>query len=138
MNSNIKNLKDDFIEKQGLNISRKYVDESEYNDLLEKYRTRLGKKEVLEKYQVEEDESYNIKFYTEEPEETSDEELSQYISLKLIEKLESLEKKQETMKSIMIFWFVLTIIGIICVVYFGYQINQYISSINDFITKIIR
>jgi hypothetical protein len=138
MNTNIENFKEAFIEKQGLNTSRKYVDEAEHKLLLDKYRTRSGKKEVLENYEVEEDEGYNVRFYTEEEEETSDQELFQYVSLELLEKIDNLEKKQETMKNIMILWFILTVIGIIGVVYLGYRINQYISSVSDLLDKIIR
>ncbi len=46
-------------------------------------------------------------------EEVTDEELSEYISLKSIQKLDSIDDKLSIIKNIMIFWCVLTALGII-------------------------
>lgn len=54
-----------------------------------------------------------LRFYTEESETVTDEELSQYVLLKMLDKLDNLDKKINTMKNIMIFWCALAIISII-------------------------
>jgi hypothetical protein len=69
------------------------------------------KDEIKKIYQVEENASGWLNFYTEQAETVTEEELSQYISMKLIQRLDSIDEKVNTMKNIMIFWVVLSIIG---------------------------
>ena len=113
MNTIVQNYKENFVKENGLDKSRKYVIGEEYAELLKKYKSRATKNEVLENYEVEEDESYNIKFFTEVPEEISEDELSKYISMKTVEKLNGIDYKVNIIKNIMIVLLLLTILGIL-------------------------
>lgn len=75
------------------------------------------KKEVEKDFKVETDMVGKMRFYTEESETVTDEELSQYVFLKMLDKLANLDMKINIMKNIMIFWCVLTIISIIFYLY---------------------
>lgn len=50
------------------------------------------------------------KYYKKVPIDIEDKELSLMVQLKIYEKLEQIDNKQSTIKNIMIFWFVITII----------------------------
>ncbi len=114
MNSFIKEYKDNFLKHQKITYRRTYVSDSENDRLNSKYNNSKSDKNEIEKdYQVEVNASGWLNFYTEQSEEVTDEEFLQYISMKLIQKLDSIDDKVDTMKNIMIFWVVLTILGII-------------------------
>ncbi len=112
MNSYIKNVKDDFLKTHELTFRRIYLSDSENKEVLKKYKKNPD--EIRQLYKVGEDTVGNIRFYTEISEEVSDKELSEYISIKAIQKLDSIDNKLSTIKNIMIFWCVLTILGIFC------------------------
>ncbi len=114
MNSFVKEYKDNFLKQQKLTYRRTYVSDSENDKLNSKYnKSESDKDEIRKVFQVEENASGWLNFYTEQSEEVTDEEFSQYISMKLIQKLDSIDDKVDTMKNIMIFWVVLTILSII-------------------------
>lgn len=114
MNSFIKEYKDNFLKQQKLTYRRTYVSDSENDRLNSKYNNSESDKNEIEKvYQLEVNASGWLNFYTEQSEEVTDEEFLQYISMKLIQKLDSIDDKVDTMKNIMIFWVVLTIVGIV-------------------------
>lgn len=111
MNSFIQEYKDNFLKQQKLTYRRFYLSESENDKLIKIYKK--NKSGVEKDFKVEKDISGRKYFYTEKFETVTDEEVSQYISMKLIQKLDSIDDKVDTMKNIMIFWVVLTILGIV-------------------------
>jgi rubrerythrin len=120
LNSFIQEYKDNFLKQQKLTYRRIYVSDSENDKLNSKYNQSQSNKDEIEKdFQVEKNASGWLNFYTEKSEEVTDEELSQYISMKLIQKLDGIDKKLDTMKNIMIFWLFLTILGMLVVLLFA-------------------
>ncbi len=113
MNSYIKKFKDDFLKTHELTFRRIYLSDSENKEVLKKYKRNPD--EIRELYKVEEDTVGNIHFYTEISEEITDKELSEYVSLKSIQKLDSIDDKLLIIKNIMLFWCVLTVVGIFCI-----------------------
>ncbi len=114
MNNIIQVYKDNFIKQQKLTCRRIYVSDSENDKLNSKYNESQSNKDEIEKdFKVEKNASGWYNFYTEQSQDITDEELSQYISMKLIQKLDSIDDKVDTMKNIMIFFVVLTVLGIV-------------------------
>ncbi len=111
MNSYIKNIKEDFIKTQELTCRRIYLSDTENKEVLKKYKQNPD--EIRQLYKVAEDTVGNLHLYTEISEEITDKELSEYIFLKSIQKLDSIDDKLSIIKSIMAFWCVLTVLGII-------------------------
>lgn len=111
MNSYLKKFKDDFLKTHELTFRRIYLPNSENKEVLKKYKKNPD--DIRQLYKVAEDTVGNIHFYTEISEEITDKELSEYISLKSIQKLDSIDAKLSIIKNIMIFWCVLTVLGII-------------------------
>ncbi|HEY5583749.1 MAG TPA: hypothetical protein VIK78_04565 [Ruminiclostridium sp.] len=116
MNTRIQKYKDNFLKQQQITYRRTYVSESENEKLTKKYnKSESDENEIKKNFKVEEDSVVigRFRFYTEQSETVTEEEISQYISMKIINRLDSLDEKINTMKGIMIFWVVLTIIGMI-------------------------
>lgn len=67
--------------------------------------------------EVETQDGKNI-FYKTHLENNFDEnQVNQAIQLKMLDELEKMNEKQNTMKNIMVFWLILTIINLCCVIY---------------------
>jgi hypothetical protein len=114
MNTRVQEYKDNFLKEQKLTYNRIYVSDSENDKLNSEYnKSEINKAEIKKNYRVEENAAGWLNFYTEQSETVTEQELSQYISIKLIQKLDSIDKKLYTMKNIMIFWLVLSIVGIL-------------------------
>ena len=56
--------------------------------------------------------NYKFHFYKLVPSEISEKELEQYISIKTLESIKAVNEKLDTIKFILILWFVLIIIGV--------------------------
>ncbi len=118
MNTKIQKYKNNFLNERNLTISRLYVSDSENEVMLKKCKkSKNDRIEIESQYKTETDLNGKVRFYTEEAEEVSDEELSQYIAMKTLDKLSKLDEQVYIIKNIMIFWLVLTIIGILASFY---------------------
>lgn len=96
-------------EKSNL-YDREQISWKEYNAL-------ENKEDILQDY----DNSNVLINYRLIPTEVSDEERNNYIQMSLLDSIRMLNNKINTMKNIMIFWVVLTVIGIIGVIYSAQQ-----------------
>lgn len=116
VNTRVQEYKENFLRQQQITYRRKYISDSENQKLFKKYNKSQANKEEIEKdFKIDEDPVIigSIRFYTEETETVTEEEISQYISMKIINRLDSLDHKVNTMKNIMIFWVILYGLGII-------------------------
>jgi hypothetical protein len=116
MNARIQKYKDDFLKQQEITYRRIYVSNSENEKLLKRYnKSEEYEEEIRKNYKVDEDSVVvgNIRFYTEESESVTEEEINQYISMKIINRLDNLDEKVDLIKNIMIFWVILSIVGMI-------------------------
>lgn len=130
MNSIFQDYKTNFLKEQQLTHKRKYVSDSD-NELLYRkyYKSESDKNEVKKDYKIHEDSNGSIKFYTEVSEDISDEELSEYISMKVIQRLDGIDEKLYTIKNIMIFWFILTLVGVVGLIYTAIKLNGFFKVI---------
>lgn len=65
---------------------------------------------------------YEYRFFRKIPLQLSDSQLNNIILLKLLEQSEDMNKKQSTIKNILIFWCILTVIGIVIpLLLFGFR-----------------
>ncbi len=71
----------------------------------------------FEDYYYDETEDGLYKFYEKKPKEVPDAELNQYISLKMLELNKSMNEKQNTIRGILIFWLVLSILSLLITLY---------------------
>ena len=114
MNNVFETYKKEFIKKH---LSKNYVSDEVNQELNKKYySSEISQKEITEKYKFERDSdpgSSNLYFYTEGASEITDTEFSQYISMKIIDRMREMDNKINTIKNILVFWFILTIIGIV-------------------------
>ncbi len=115
------------------------------NEQLKQYRGNYLQKNFFEKEEIslneyiliEDSEKKNYgqeiingitKYYKKIEVELTDEEFDLYLKIKNAEMLEQMNSKQTTMKNIMIFWLVLTIIGIVGIFIMVGMINSKDSS----------
>lgn len=113
MNNSVQQYKDKFLKQHQLTYKRIYLSDSENDKLRRRYETKDADKSEIEKEFKIEENFEGIRFYTERFEDISDEEISQYISLRTIQKLESIDEKLYTIKNILIFFLIISIIGIV-------------------------
>lgn len=124
MNPNINEYREAFLQQHGLTKTKVYASKEETEILKQKYNSYDTRKEVLKEYKVEDYLYGTVRFYKEVELETNDEEISQFITFKTLELMQSMEQKQNTIKNIMIFWVTLTIISLVCWVYFFIKVND--------------
>jgi uncharacterized protein YaaW (UPF0174 family) len=111
VNSFIKNYKENFLKKQKITYRKLYLSEEDNEKVAERYKKDTA--EVNREYKSEVDTEGKKYFYTEKFEEATDEEISLFVKMKLVEKLNDIDYKLYTMRFIMIFGFILTIIGML-------------------------
>lgn len=119
MNMMLEKCREKFIEDNDY-YEKVYLPEEEQERLNQKIIERdynEGEENPFNKYSYEETEDNLYKFYEKKPMHIPDSELNQYISLKMLELTKAMDEKQKTMKNIMIFWLILTIISLISSLY---------------------
>ena len=139
MNANLEEYKKKFVQKFELTIKKNYVIEEENQELTRKYsRSDKEARQILKEYKVESESNelgfHSYRFYKEEAIEISDSEISEYISIKMLnytiamqESQNIMKEHQNTMKNIMIFWFITTIISLIGSIYAIVKIGEVFS-----------
>ena len=80
----------------------------------------------FKKYKYENIGSSKYKFYEAKPIEVSDSELNQYISMKMLDLTKEMNDKQSTIKNIMVFWVILTIISLFGSIYTAVKIGEFL------------
>ena len=126
MNLRIQDIKQKFIEQENLNTRKVYLSDIENEQVLRKFNTSdFDEAEVREKYKTETNADGKIRFYSEQPQgETTDEELQQYSNLKIATRIDSIDSTLSTIKYILVFWLVLTIIGLVGLFYIWYRLRN--------------
>lgn len=105
-----------FCEEHGL-FEKEYLPEDEQERL--NSLDPDSEENPFEKYSYEPNGKYEYRFFIKIPLQFSDSELNNIILVELLNKSEEMNKKQNTITNILIFWCVLTIIGILLSL-FGY------------------
>ena len=125
MKSKIQFIKEGFIKKNELDIIKNYLNNDENEKVLKKYNlSDDDEAEVLKQYKKETDMSGKIRFYTEQSQgQITDDELQQYINFKMIHRLDNMESTLYTIKNILVFWLILTIIGLIGLIYIWFKLK---------------
>ncbi|PYG86867.1 hypothetical protein LY28_02688 [Ruminiclostridium sufflavum DSM 19573] len=106
MNKNI----EQFYEKYGL-FEKEYLPEEE-QERLNALGPDSGEK-AFGKYGYEPEGLYEYRFYRKIPPQLTDLQLNNIVLLKLLEKTEDMNSKQNTIKNILIFWLILTVLGVV-------------------------
>jgi len=101
-------------------LMNKVIIESGFYDVVDK---KEG--EIVEEYE-QDDEYLNKKKIAHQ---LSDEDLNKLLSLKMLDYTKSQDEKLKTIKNIIVFWAVLTIIGLIISLYIAYKFTYFISKI---------
>lgn len=103
MDNDVKVYKENLIEN--IFYKEEEITKEEYKKLDKEERFTLGS-----------DLGEGEKYYKKMPLNIDDSELAPMIQLKIYEKLQQIDNKQETIKNIMVFWLIITIIGLAVVV----------------------
>ena len=143
MNKQFEEYKMQFIEENGL-YDKEYLSEEENDELNQKIDEGTATGNPFEDYDYEYEREYNwYKFYKKVPYEISESDLNLYIAMNILKINKSMEQKQNTMKNIIVFWYVLTFIYIGISIYLYvrfYQIFEflykYLNSYKEFIEHI--
>lgn len=101
MSEEFKKYKDNFMVNNFYNVEE--IPEEEYN----------SKAEDVKEYYYTELQGNNYKYFKKTPEQLSNEELNSFLQIRQFELTQQMDNKQNTIKNIMIFWMILTIINLI-------------------------
>lgn len=125
MNKTFEKFKEKFLTNNELNYERICVSEEENKKLNDFafFSPTAKEAKILNDYYKDVDERGRY-FYKKVPADISDEEIKQYAIMKSLEVLKSMDKKLDTIKNIMIFWLVLSIISIIGSIYTAVKIAE--------------
>ena len=114
-----------FIEENDF-YEKEYLPEEEQEEL----RKRFEENEIEDNpYEYERTEN-GFRFYVKKPAEVSESILNQYILMKTLDYTKAMDEKQNTMKNIMIFWLILTIINLIGLVFIAVKIGSAVTHIS--------
>lgn len=124
MNTVVEKYRNRFVKENRLSIKKIYVSEEE-SQKIKKINARTLHTEEESKI-LNEHKYDDVGIYKEEQsdEVISDSELNQFISMKMFDMTESMVKNQDTIKNIMIFWLVLTIMSLIGMIYISVKIGE--------------
>lgn len=124
MNKLLEDYREQFIEEND-HYEKVYLSKYEQDRLNQQVIEKNYKEgNPFEEYYYEETEDDLYRFYDTKPMEVSDSELNQYISMKMLEVTKEMNEKQNTIKDILIFWLILTIISIIGSIYTVVKIGK--------------
>lgn len=116
MSTKIEDVKKKFLETKDLLYHKEFLSEEENEKLSEEYL--LGdsntKDKILEVYNFDYNEkNFEYHFYKQIPVSISEKEMNEYILIKVLNNIESMNEKLSIIKYVIVFWFILTIIGIL-------------------------
>lgn len=132
MNKVLEEYYENFIEENDY-YEKVYLPNDEQERLNRQVKEGWGSEESpFDKYYYDIASMNTYRFYEKKPIEIIDSELSQFISLKMFELTKSMEQKQNTIKSIMIFWLILTIINLIGSIYWAIKIASLFSKLGRY------
>ena len=116
MSTKIEDAKMEFLKTNKLLYDKKFLSEEENEKLSDEYLIgdSVAKDEILEVYNFDYDEKNSeFHFYKQIPISISDKEMEQYILINVLNTIKSMNGKLNTIKCVIKFWFILTIIGVL-------------------------
>lgn len=120
MNKVVKKLKDEFLENNELLFEKVPVSKEENKELEKKYHygSTSEHEKINEEYLIE-DKIDGKAFYKKKPIDITDDELKEFMFITVHDIIRESNKNISTMKNIMIFWLILTIINLVSILYFA-------------------
>lgn len=116
MSNIIEKHKEEFLNEYELGFKKEYFGEKENTDLNEVIQNGEQNEvnRILEEYNYDFDDGKNTYlFYKKVPLNYSKEDIDQFIQLKILEHTKNTNSNINTIKGIIVFWFVLTLLGLI-------------------------
>jgi len=116
MSKKIQDVKKRFLETNDLLYDKEFLSEEENEKLSEEYLSGDSdeKDKILEVYNFDYDvKNFEYHFYKQIPISLTDKEMNQYILIKVLNNIRSMNDKLNIIKYVIVFWFILNIIGIL-------------------------